>query len=66
MSDIIKRLDEYIEYATNVKRFSDVGFYKELKEKLNDQESQLEHYRKVAFGNYMEASEEISGDPLSR
>ena len=34
MSDLIKRLDEYIEYATNVKRFADVAFYEELKARV--------------------------------
>jgi hypothetical protein len=60
MNDLIKRLDEYIEYATSVKRLSDVAFYEELKEKLTEQENHLFHYREVAFDNYIEASQEIS------
>ena len=30
IDNIIKRLDEYIEYAESVKRFADVSFYKEI------------------------------------
>jgi len=59
MDDLIKRLDEYIEYAEAIKRFSDVGFYKEIKEKLIEQESHLTHYRKVALDNYSEASRKL-------
>lgn len=31
---ICRRLEEYIEYASNTKRFADVGFYQELIEAL--------------------------------
>lgn len=32
---IIDRLDDYIEFATATKSFSDVGFYEDLKAELN-------------------------------
>lgn len=33
---LIRRLEEYIEYATKTKRFMDVGFYAELLEYIKN------------------------------
>lgn len=42
MKTIIQRLDEYIAYAEATKRFSDVGFYKELKTHINGKQYEID------------------------
>ena len=39
IDSLIKRLDEYIEYAEALKRFADVAFYKEIQDEL------MKHYK---------------------
>ena len=39
IDSLIKRLEEYIEYAEAVKRYADVSFYKELQNEL------IKHYK---------------------
>ena len=56
---LIRRLEEYIEYAESTKRFADIGFYKELIEHIEKTTDALkriayepqaceEHYIKIA------------------
>ena len=39
--ELIKRINEYVEYAANVKRFSDVAFYEDVKQYIETTERKL-------------------------
>lgn len=52
MKDMLESLDYYIEFAAKTKRFSDVGFYKRVKQKLLDLESEI-HYKQALIDELM-------------
>jgi hypothetical protein len=39
---MIERLDDYIEFAHNTKKYSDAGFFEEVKDYIADLKSQIE------------------------
>lgn len=45
---IPERLDKYIEFAEATKRFSDVGFYAEVKDHIADLENRLRRAEKFS------------------
>lgn len=42
--ELLKSLDNYIEYAHATKRFADVGFYEDLKDKLIEMDNEIAHH----------------------